>query len=162
MLPQQTVLESAQLDFPAVRAETKFLVRWLENSNRVIGMSTVLVYPTNLLAELNPLLAGQELGVLDPNDSVKPLLKQNGVKFTDLGESALEDFRGRLAILGPFSSKSQLPEAMLKRCKSWTAKAMIETARLDQTQFQNMSDEQKAEAVHKWWEEIGELQQWGE
>ena len=121
VLPQQTVLESAQLDFPAVRSATKFLVRWFENTNRVIGVSTVWVYPTNLLAELNPLLAGQVLGVLDPNASLKPLLKQNGVKFTDLGESALEDFRGRLAILGPFSSKLQLSEAMLKRFKSLAA-----------------------------------------
>src|ERR1041384_6160933 len=30
VLPRQTVLELAQLDFPAVKAETKFLVQWLE------------------------------------------------------------------------------------------------------------------------------------
>src|SRR5579862_7212568 len=55
VLPGQTVLESAQLDFPDVKAETRFLVQWLENTNRVIGVTEVRVYPTNLLKELRPL-----------------------------------------------------------------------------------------------------------
>src|SRR5271170_358005 len=38
----ETILESAALDFPAVRAETKFLVQWLENTNHVLGMTPVL------------------------------------------------------------------------------------------------------------------------
>ena len=56
VLPGQTVLESAQLDFPAVKAETKFLVQWVQNSNSVIGKTEVLVYPTNLLHELKLLM----------------------------------------------------------------------------------------------------------
>src|ERR1035437_3374124 len=59
VLPGQTVIESVQLDFPAVKAETKFLVQWLENTNHIIGRTEVLVYPTNLLAELKT-LAGDE------------------------------------------------------------------------------------------------------
>lgn len=118
VLPQQTVLESARLDFPAVKAETKFLVQWLGNTNRVIGTTEVWVYPTNRLAGLNPLLEGALLGVLDPNDELKPLLRQNGVAFADLGEATLEDFSGRLAILGPFRSQAQLPEDMAKRAKT--------------------------------------------
>jgi hypothetical protein len=117
VLPGQTVLESAWLDFPAVKAETKFVVQWLENTN-VIGKTEVLVYPTNLLAELKPLLGEDTLGVLDPNDELKPLLRQNGVAFVDLGQTALENFSGRLAILGPFHSKSQLPEDAAKRTKT--------------------------------------------
>ena len=117
VLPGQTVLESARLDFPAMKAETKFLVQWLENSN-VIGKTEVLVYPTNLLAELQPLLEGETLGVLDPNDELKPLLRQNGVVFVDLGQATLEEFSGRLAILGPFRSHAQLPEGVAKRTKA--------------------------------------------
>ena len=112
VLPQQTVLESARLDFPAVKAETKFLVQWLENTNHVIGASEVWVYPTNLLAELKPLLGEDTLGVLDPNNTLKPLLQQNGVTFVDLGEMTLEDFTGKLAIVGPFSTKSQMREGL--------------------------------------------------
>lgn len=117
VLPGQTVIESARLDFPAMKAETKFVVQWLENSN-VIGKTEVLVYPTNLLVELKPLLEGETLGVLDPNGELQPLLRQNGVVFVDLGQATLEDFSGRLAILGPFRSKSQLPDDVVKRTKA--------------------------------------------
>jgi hypothetical protein len=103
MLPRQTVLESAQLDFPAVKAETKFLVQWLENSNSVLGRTEVLVYPTNLLAELKLLVdeGGKNLGVLDPKNQINPVLKSSAVKFVDLAETGLDDFSGRLAIIGP-------------------------------------------------------------
>jgi len=103
MLPRQTVLESAQLDFPAVKAETKFLVQWLENSNSIIGRTEVLVYPTNLLDELKLLVDEGEknLGVLDPKKQLKPTLKRSAVKFVDLAETGLDDFSGKLAIVGP-------------------------------------------------------------
>jgi len=117
VLPGQTVLESAQLDFPTVKAETRFLVRWLDNTN-VIGKTEVLAYPTNLLAELKRLLGEDTLGVLDPNNELKPLLQQNGVAFVDLGQGSLEDFSGRLAVLGPFRSRAQLPEDAAKRSKA--------------------------------------------
>lgn len=112
VLPQQTVLESAQLDFPTVKAETKFLVQWIGESNRVLGISEVMVYPTNLLGELKSMFTDADLGVLDLNDEVKPALKQNGVKFLNLDERGLEDFRGRLALIGPFHSPSQMREGL--------------------------------------------------
>jgi hypothetical protein len=104
----ETVLESVRLDFPAVRAETKFLVQWVAGSNQVVGSSEIWVYPTNLFHDLKSLLGEGILGVLDPNDQLKPLLEQNGVTFQDLGEMALEDFRGKLAVVGPFQSKAQI------------------------------------------------------
>jgi hypothetical protein len=112
ILPGQTVLESARVDFPDVRVATRFLIQWLEDTNRVIGKTEVLVYPTNLLSELKPLLGEENLGALDPNDELKPLLKQNGVKFLDLGEAVPEDFQGKLAIIGPFSTKAQMREGL--------------------------------------------------
>ncbi len=108
----ETVLTSTTLNFPAVKAETKFLVQWLENTGRVIGTTRVLVYPTNLLESLQPLLCETNFGVLDPNNQLKPLLKQNGVEFLDLGETALEDFQGRLAIIGPYRSRDQVREGL--------------------------------------------------
>jgi hypothetical protein len=118
VLPEQTVQESAPLSFPAVRAETTFLVRWLGDTNQLLGETEVLVYPTNLLANLVPLLDRKALGVLDPNDELKPLLRENGVNFLDLSHQALEDFSGRLAILGPFRSHAQLPEDVAQRTKT--------------------------------------------
>ncbi len=103
VLPRQTVLESARLDFPAVKAETKFLVQWLENSNSILGRTEVLVYPTNLLDELKRLVdeGGRNLGVLDPQNLLKPALKSSAVKFVDLAEAGLDDFSGKLAMVGP-------------------------------------------------------------
>ena len=112
ILPQQTIIESAPFDFPAVKAETRFLVKWLENTNRVVGTTEVLVYPTNLLSELKLLTSGNSFGVFDPNNQLKPLLKNLGVDFVDLGNSELEKFQGKLAIIGPFDSKAQMREGL--------------------------------------------------
>jgi len=117
ILPGQTVLESAQLNFPRVNAETKFFVQWLENTNRVIGVTQVQVYPTNLLEALQPLAENQSLGVFDPLDQLKPLLKNVEVDFVDLGNAELEHFPGKLAVIGPFASKSQVPDGLTKQIK---------------------------------------------
>lgn len=122
LLPQQTVLESATLDFPAVKAETKFLVQWLENTNRVIGTTAVWVYPTNLLAELKPMADGKGLGIYDPQNQLKPLLKNLRLDFVDLEDAGLENFSGRLAIIGPFSTKAQMPDGLTSRIKALSKK----------------------------------------
>jgi hypothetical protein len=124
VLPRQMVLESAALDFPNVKAETKFLVQWLEGSNHVIGITTIWVYPENLLAELKPLLGRETLGVLDPNNDLKPLLRQNGVEFVDLSQTSLEYFSGRLAILGPFQSKAQMPSGLAEQVRALAKKGV--------------------------------------
>jgi hypothetical protein len=106
--PRQTVLESDQLDFPAVNAETKFLVQWVANSNHIIGTTEIWVYPTNLLAELKPMAASDGPGLFDPENQLKPLLKNLNVSFTDLQNYGLAYFSGKLAIIGPFASRAQM------------------------------------------------------
>jgi hypothetical protein len=112
VLPGQTVVESTPLDFPAVTAETKFIVQWLEGRNRVIGHREVLVYPTNLLEELKALAGGEPPGLYDPQNQIKPLLKKLKLDFVDLEKSDLESFAGRLAIIGPFQSRAQMREKL--------------------------------------------------
>jgi len=112
MLPGQTVLETAQLDFPTVRGETRFLIQWLDGTNRVLGKTEVLAYPTNLLGQLKTLMGENVLGALDPDNELKPLLRQNRVDFVDLDEASLGDFHGKLAIIGPFQSKLQMREGL--------------------------------------------------
>ena len=75
-------------------------------------MDVVAEFATGTAKELKTLLGEENLGVLDPNDELKPLLKQNHVEFSDLGETALEDFQGKLAIIGPFLTKAQLREGL--------------------------------------------------
>lgn len=117
ILAGQTVIESATLNFPQVRAETPFLIQWLDYTNRVIGKTEVLVYPTDLLAELKTLAGGSPLGVVDPGNQLKPLLKMVAIDFVDLENNGLEHFTGRLAIIGPFLSASQMETALGKRIK---------------------------------------------
>lgn len=112
VLPGQTVLESVSEDFPDVNAETRFLIQWLSDGNHVIGETEVLVYPANLMGELKPLLGRGILGVLDPNNELKPLLRQNQIEFLDLAETPLEDFQGKLAVIGPFQTKAQMGEGL--------------------------------------------------
>ena len=103
VLPQQTILESARLDFPPVRAETKFIVQWVGNPNHIIGKTEVLVYPTNLLNELKLLMDENEdnLGMLDPHNLLKPALKHSAIRFVDLEEVEMGSFHGKLAMVGP-------------------------------------------------------------
>jgi len=118
VLPRQTILESALLDFPAVKAETQFLVQWLDDANQIIGATSVLVYPTNLLRALKPFLCQTNFGVLDPGNQLKPLLKAQGISFQDMGEISLDNFSGRLVIIGPFESTAQMPKGLPGRIRT--------------------------------------------
>jgi hypothetical protein len=112
VLPGQTVLESVPVAFPDVKAETTFLIRWLENTNQLLGTTEVWVYPTNLLAELKPLAHDEAVGVFDPQNEIKPLLKNLQLEFVDLEIGGLDAFSGKLAIIGPFQAKAQMREGL--------------------------------------------------
>ncbi len=106
--PGQTVLETATVPFPAVRAETRFLIQWMAGASNTMGRTEVVVYPTNLLAPLKTLAGDDPLGVFDPGDQLKPLLRTQGVEFQDLSEAGTDKFFGKLAIIGPFALRSQM------------------------------------------------------
>lgn len=108
VLPGQMVMETAPLDFPALRAETRFLVQWLDGTNPVFGKTEVLVFPTNLLARLLTPAGETPLGVFDPSNKIKPLLRPLELPFQDLTEDGTDKFHGRLAIFGPFELKQQM------------------------------------------------------
>jgi len=126
VLPGQTITESAALDFPDVKAETRFLVRWLEGTNKVFGSTEVLVYPPDLLKELKS-MAGEEegaLGLFDPQNQIKPLAKSAKVNFIDLEEAGVESFRGKLAIVGPFAAKAQMREGLAEQIQTIARKGV--------------------------------------
>jgi hypothetical protein len=115
VLPGQTVVESTPFGFPAVKAETKFILQWLEGANRVIGQVEVLVYPTNLLEELRPLAGDAPVGLFDPQNQIKPLLHNLKLDFMDLEISDVTSYSGKLAIFGPFQSKTEMREGLAKQ-----------------------------------------------
>lgn len=118
VLSGQTVLETTAVDFPAVRAETKFLLQWLEGSNHVLGTTEVWVYPTNLLTELGRLAKQEPIGVFDPLNQLKPLLRSASAEVTDLENGEIEQFSGKLAIFGPFGSPEPAPDQFAERIRA--------------------------------------------
>jgi hypothetical protein len=122
VLPGQTVLESAKVSFPAVKGETRFLTEWTAGTSIVLGKTEVLVYPPDMLKELKALCGDDPLGVYDPQNVLKPLLKSVSVEIADLEDTSLEDFHGKLAILGPFQSKAQMREGFTQRVTIAAAK----------------------------------------
>jgi hypothetical protein len=118
ILPGQTILESAQFTFPSVRAETPFIIQWLDGTNKVIGTSSVLVYAPDLLKQLKALAGDEAVGLFDPNDRLKSSLKRLNIESADLEDSGLDHFEGKLAILGPFQSKEQLGENATMRVRA--------------------------------------------
>lgn len=124
VLAGQTVLESTLVDLPMVKAGTMFLVQWVEGTNKVIGTTQVMAFPVDLLKELKPLAGEEALGVFDPRNQLKPLLAAVGAEFVDLEDAGLEHFRGKLAIVGPFQSRSQMREGLASQIKALAQKGV--------------------------------------
>lgn len=110
ILAHQTVKESIPLDLPSVMTGTRFLVRVLDERNKAIGTTAVMVYPTNLLQALGRLAGEKPLGLFDPQDQLKPLLKAAAVEYQELEEAHLLDFSGKLAIIWTLPAKKESSE----------------------------------------------------
>ncbi len=122
VLPGQTVLESTPLTFPPVNNATHFLVQWLDQRKQVLGKTEVSIYPTNLLQALRPLAGEKPLGIFDPQNQLKPLLKSLDLQFEDLADAGLDSFTGKLAIIGPFQSTAQMREGLAEQIKTLAKK----------------------------------------
>lgn len=101
VLPGQTVLDTVTFDFPAVRAETTFIVQWLDPTDSVLGMTEIRVFPTNLLERLRLLIGDTPLGLMDPDNQLKPPLRRAILPYRDLADTGVDAFTGRLAFVGP-------------------------------------------------------------
>ncbi|HTI98235.1 MAG TPA: hypothetical protein VL527_04955 [Dongiaceae bacterium] len=121
ILPGQTILESASFAFPPVTAATQFVIQWWDRTNQLLGVTSVWAYPTNLLAELKP-LAGDALGIYDPQNRLKPLLKNLNLDFANLETDGLDTFSGRLVIIGPAQPDRALPEDLAHQIKALAKK----------------------------------------
>jgi hypothetical protein len=121
VLPEQTVLETVTLGFPAVRAETRYLAQFLHGTNVIIGTMDVKVYPRDLLNELRLLANNLPIGVFDPQDRLKPALKRHGLDLLDLEDAEFDSFTGKLALIGPLKSVSDITEEFSSRIKKLAA-----------------------------------------
>jgi hypothetical protein len=117
ILPGQTVLDSAPIQLPDVRGETRFLLQWVVDDSKVAGVSDLLVFPQDLLKDLRPLAGEQAIGLFDPQDRLKPLLSNLGLEVFDLEEYGFATAPCKLALVGPFASTSQMPADLARRIK---------------------------------------------
>jgi hypothetical protein len=104
ILAGQTLIERLEFDLPSIKNPTRFLVQWTDTSNKLLGVTSVLAYPRGQLKELAKFAADSPIAVFDPADELKPELTRMGVAFVDLSDRDLSTFRGKLALIGPFSS----------------------------------------------------------
>jgi hypothetical protein len=123
ILPRQTVLETLPVEFPAVRSSSRFRVEFPG-----IGSTEVTVYPNDLLKRLNTLAGEQPLGVYDPDEQLKPVLKQAAVSVADF---ETEPTDSKLAIV--WSSAAGLPEPIASRVKKGMSAVWIRSSTIPTT-----------------------------
>ena len=99
VLPDQTVLESALIPIPTVKAETPFVITWLDATGKKLGQTDVTAYPTNLLNLLTNLSGAKRIGIFDPAKQIRPTLERMALPFEDLEASGFAGFEGQLAIV---------------------------------------------------------------
>ena len=98
--PGQTVLENATIEFPKLRASTRFAVRWLAADDKVIGVTTLWVHPDSLLDTLKRLVGDQPVGLADDAGLLRKTLAARKIAISDLHSAeSWNRFRGRLALV---------------------------------------------------------------
>lgn len=109
VLAGQTVIELVPVSTPAVKTATRFQVQWLDEKDKPVAQTTVSAYPDDLLKQLKTLAGEKPIGLMDPNNQIKPLLKRLAVDFEDLEvEPGWPGYQGKLAIAGPFALEKQM------------------------------------------------------
>ena len=100
LLAGQTVLEEIEVELPAVRAATRFLVRFTQR-DAVLGVQEVWVYPSNLLAQLNTASGGEPVILSGVSESLKQGFATAGVTLFDLHSGAFDLQTNRWTWFGP-------------------------------------------------------------
>ena len=111
---RQTIIESVPVELPDIRTETRFVLQWIDANEKLLGSILMFAYPTNLLSELGAFCDKKPLGIVDPANEIKPVLKALRLEFEDLEDRGLAYYDGPLAILGPFRDQTQMPETLPK------------------------------------------------
>ena len=133
VLPGQTVLESATIQFPQVRASARFAARWLDATGKLLGVTEVWAHPESLLDTLTLLAGGQPIGLSDWNGVLRPALAARGIAVSELHSAQdWNDFRGRLAFVvskpETDQGKLRLEPAALARVKEGLAVVWFQTS----------------------------------
>ena len=115
----QTVLESFEVELPAVRAETVFKVFWLDGE-RKIGATIFRAFPPELLKPLATLAGETPVGIIDPEGQFKAVA--GSLSVSELKEA--EDITAtdaRLILVAPMPPAARpdgLTTALKRRANS--------------------------------------------
>lgn len=101
-------MERFQVEFSAVRAETRFRIQWSADG-AAAGATEVWVYPPRILAGISNLTQGRPVGLHDPDGRIRPLLAEAGIATTDLAGMDPADFEGALVLYAPPSTAGSVP-----------------------------------------------------
>ena len=134
VLPGQTILETAEIEFPKLRTPARFAARWLDADGKLLGVTEVWAHPENLLAAFKLLAGGQAVGLSGETGALRPVLTAHGIVVSELsGAKSWDDFRGRLALFvsKPGSSQDEFrtDAAVLSRAKEGLAVVWLQTPR---------------------------------
>jgi hypothetical protein len=98
LFPNQTALVPASLVAPDVRGKTKLLIQW-QAASEVIGNTEVVVFPRDLLHELELLAGETPIAVVTSDETIKNAFKVAKAKFDALEKADAADYKGKLMIV---------------------------------------------------------------
>ena len=103
LLPSQASVERAEIDFPVVREESQFIVRFASGRD-VLGLVQVRVYPRNILNNVADSVG--PVIISSVRQEIRQVLSDAGFKLTDSSATQTITARPQLSIHGPdFSDK---------------------------------------------------------
>ena len=110
ILGGQTLLDELRVTLPRVQAGSHFVVK-VRVANDLIGEAIVNAYPANLLRQVQPLLEGGAIGLLETELSPAPFLAQG---FDVTAAIRLKNFSGALLVVGEGVSEAGTVEQIHK------------------------------------------------
>ncbi|MEY2409609.1 MAG: hypothetical protein QOF48_2279 [Verrucomicrobiota bacterium] len=114
----QTVVESIELELPAVRGETGFQVVWF-NGKTKLGATSLRIFPDELLKQLTVLGGDAPLGLVDPDGHFKPI--RSSVRVQELREPEdISASESRLLLIAPMTAANR-PAGLLSAIKKKAA-----------------------------------------
>ena len=101
----QTLLETFQVELPAVRGDTLFQIAWFDGE-RKIGTTPVRVFGEGILKMLGPLAGDQPVGLVDPEGQMKLALAP--LRSLELKEAEdIVSAEAALILVAPMTVKSR-------------------------------------------------------
>jgi hypothetical protein len=118
ILPGQTLIEKASVEFPAVKHVSNGLVRWETEDGNGLGSTRVRVVPTNLLTELKTLTSGGSMGVVDASTAMTALFEGAGLSVEDLADLPRPQ-EAQVILVMPGELAETQPALLARRVRSW-------------------------------------------